>query len=122
MFEMVSKINIEVVNFTNVNRRKINGNIFSVLKYLKVLDLTGNPQIRPMIVEILISLRCTAIEELYLAGTCIGVNDTIDQVLENLQYLHIRVLSLDRNQIHEMQHVFKRLPHIENFTVMHNRE
>ena len=74
-----------------------------------------------MIVAILISLRHTAIEELYLAGTCIGVNDTIDQVLGNLQYLHIRVLSLDRNQIHEMQYVFKRLPHIENFTVTHNQ-
>ena len=121
MFDSVSNIAIEVVNFTNVNLMKINGSMFSALKFLKVLDLTNNPQLQKITIDIAQSLEPT-IQELYLTQTCLGTTGSVAYVIEKLIGKNITVLALDWNQIHTMgqSHVFDRLPNLENLTLTHN--
>ena len=124
MFDFVSNITIQSVNFTNVNLTKFNGSIFSVLKSLEVLDLTNNPQLQQITVDIALALRKTSIRELYLAKTCLGKPGTISvaDVIRNLKGTNITVLALDWNEIHNMGEsvIFDRLPKLEILTVTHN--
>ena len=121
MFNFVSNLDIEVVNFTNVNLRTINGSMFAVLKSLRVLDLTNNPQLKNITVDIAQSLYHT-IQELYLTQTCLGTTSSVANVIKNLMGKNITVLALDWNQIHTMgeSHVFDRLPNLKILTVTHN--
>ena len=123
MFDSVSNVAIQTVNFTNVNLTKINGSIFSVFKSLEVLDLTNNPQLRQITVDIALALQKTSIQELYLAKTCIGRSTTISvaDVIKNLKGTNITVLTLDWNEIHMGESViFDRLPNLEILTATHN--
>ena len=120
MFKTISDLHIELVNFTNVNAANMSRNVLSVLRFLKVLDLTNNPQLGQSITEVISSLRQTAIEELHLSGTCLGIYNVMDQVLNVLKDLHVKVLSLDNNLINDMQNVFKGFNSIETLTVTHN--
>ena len=122
MFDSVSKVAIEVVNFTNVNLTKINGSMFAALKSLKVLDLTNNPQLKQITEDISLALQQTSIQELYLAKTCLGRTGSVANVIENLMRANVTVLTLDWNQIHNMgqTHIFDRLPYLEVLTATHN--
>ena len=71
-FNSVSKLQIEMLNFTNVNIMQINGSIFSSLKFLRVLDLTNNCYLGLVVPYIVHSLRETKIEVLNLTRTCFG--------------------------------------------------
>ena len=121
MFDSVSNVAIEVVNFTNVNLTKINGSMFAALTSLQVLDLTNNPQLRQITVDIAQSLGHT-IRELYLTQTCLGTTGSVSDVIKNLMGKNITVLTLDWNQIHTIgqSHVFDRLPNLEILTATHN--
>ena len=121
MFDSVSNVAIEVVNFTNVNLTKINGSMFAALKSLKVLDLTNNPQMKQTTVDIAQSLGHT-VQELYLTLTCLGATGSVADVIENLTGKNITVLALDRNQIHTMDQwrVFDRLANLEILSATHN--
>ena len=122
MFDPVSKVAIEVVNFTNVNLTKINGSMFAALKSLKVLDLRNNPQLKQITEDISLALQQTSIQELYLAKTCLGRTGSVANVIENLMRTKVTVLTLDWNQIHNMgqTHIFDRLPYLEILTATHN--
>ena len=121
MFDSVSNVAIEVVNFTNVNLTKINGSMFAALTSLQVLDLTNNPQLRQITVDIAQSLGHT-IRELYLTQTCLGTTGSVSDVIKNLMGKNITVLTLDWNQIHTIgqSHVFDRLPNLEILTATLN--
>ena len=121
MFDSVSNVAIEVVNFTNVNLTKINGSMFAALTSLQVLDLTNNPQLRQITVDIAQSLGHT-IRELYLTQTCLGTTGSVSDVIKNLMGKNITVLTLDWNQIHTIgqSDVFDRLPNLEILTATHN--
>ena len=121
MFDSVSNVAIQIVNFTNVNLMKINGSMFSALKLLEVLDLTNNPQLKNTTVDIARALSHT-IQELYLAKTCLGTTGSVPDVIRNLMGKNITVLTLDWNQIHKMgeSHIFDRLPNLEILTLTHN--
>ena len=95
------------------------------MKSLRVLDFTNNPQAGESLIKITSTLDQTSIEELYLENTCLGLrtpdqNLIINEVLVNLQTTKIRILSLDRNYIHEMKSVFHFIRSIENLTVTNN--
>ena len=121
MFDSVSNVAVELVNFTNVNLTKINGLMFAALTSLQVLDLTNNPQLKNITVDIAQSLGHT-IRELYLTQTCLGTTGSVADVIGNLKGKNITVLTLDWNQIHTMgqSHVFDELPNLEILTVTHN--
>ena len=121
MFDSISNVAIQTVNFTNVNLTKINGSMFGALKSLEVLDLTNNPQLKNITVDIAGNLSHT-IQELYLAKTCLGKTGSVADVIGNLTGKNITVLTLDWNQIHKMgeSHVFDRLPNLEILTLTHN--
>ena len=120
MFSSISNLNITAVNFTNVNVKNISEKVFPTLKSLRVLDFTDNPLARDSLIRITSTLNETSIEELYLENTCIGIHDAINQILDNLGDTKIKVLSLDRNNIHNMKGFCSSLPHIENLTITHN--
>ena len=122
MFDSISNVAIETVNFTNVNLTKIKGSIFAALKSLEVLDLTENPKLQQITKDIALALQNTSIRELYLAKTCIGATGSVADVIKNLKGTNITVLTMDWNQIHNMgqSHIFKRLPNLEVLTVTHN--
>ena len=65
-FNSVSKLQIEMLNLTNVNIMQINDSIFSSLKFLRVLDLTNNCYLGLVVPYIVHSLRETKIEVLNL--------------------------------------------------------
>ena len=76
-------------------------------------------------IQITLTLDQTSIEELYLENTCLGLrtadqNLIINEILVNLQTTKIRILSLDRNYIHEMKSVFHYINAIEKLTVTNN--
>ena len=120
MFSSISNLDIETVNFSNVNVKQAGEKVFSTLKSLRVLDFTNNPQARDSLIKISSTLSNTSIEELYLENTCIGIHDAVNQILDNLGDTKIKVLSLDRNDIHNMKSICGSLPHIENITISHN--
>ena len=78
MFSSISNLNVKAINFSSVNVRNISGNVFSIVKSLRVLDFTNNPQAGESVIKISSTLYQTSIEELYLENTCIGLR-TPDQ-------------------------------------------
>ena len=120
MFSSISNLNIETVNLTGVNVVKSSEKVFSKLKSLRVLDFTNNPLARESLLKVTLKLGNTSIEELYLDNTCLGVSDSVNQVVKNLEEMNIKILSLNRNSIHGMNSIFSSLPQIENLTVTHN--
>ena len=123
MFNYISNVAIESINFTNVNMANISGSIFSTLKSLRVLDLTNNPQLKKITEDIALALRQTPIRELYLTKTCLGgKTGSVVNLIENLKGTNISVLTLDFNQIHNMGQsvIFDRLPKLKTLTVTHN--
>ena len=120
MFFAISSLDIKTVNFSNVNVKQASEKVFSTLKSLRVLDFTNNPQARDSLIKISSTLGETSIEELYLENTCIGIHDANNEILDNLGDTKIKVLSLDRNDIHNLKSICASLPHIENLTVTHN--
>ena len=120
MFKAVSNLKIEVVNFTNVNIGIIEGKVFSVLSHLKVLHLTNNPRLTNQTVDISLALKQTAIEELNLSYTCLGITESIDPIMVNLRDTNIKNIFLDSNEIHIMGRVFSHIPSIEVFSFNYN--
>ena len=122
MFSAISNVNIKTINFTNVNVGSISEKVFSSLRSLRVLDFTNNPQARDSLVSVSLTLNQTSIEELYLENTSLGKYLTINHVLENLNGTNIKILSLDRNNIHflDFSLIIFGLPLLETFTVTHN--
>ena len=120
MFSSISNLNIETVNLTGVNVVKASEKVFLKLKSLRVLDFTNNPEARESLLKVTLTLSNTSIEELYLDNTCLGVSDSVNQVVRNLEKMNIKILSLNRNSIQGMNSVFSSLLQIENLTVSHN--
>ena len=120
MFHSVRHSSLEVLNFTNVNVTQINGQIFSILPHLKVLDLTNNPLLKSATENITYYLKNTSIAELYLTHTCLGVTASTDKVIDNLRDTKIKVLTFDSNQISKMGVLFGKLPYLEMFTIANN--
>ena len=120
VFSSIANLNVTTVNFTDVNVKNISEKVFPKLKSLRILDFTDNPLARDSLIKITSTLGETSIEELYLENTCIGIHDAINQILDNLSDTKIKVLSLDRNNIHNMKGFCSSLPHIENLTITHN--
>ena len=122
MFSAISNVNIKTINFTNVNVGSISEKVFSSLRSLRVLDFTNNPQARDGLISVSSTLNQTSIEELYLENTSLGKLLTINHVLKNLNGTNIKILSLDRNNIHFLNFslIIFGLPLLETFTVTHN--
>ena len=120
IFSSISNLNVTTVNFTDVNVKDISEKVFPALKTLRILDFTNNPLARESLVKVTSTLNETFIEELYLENTCLGVLDSVNQVLKHLERMSIKILSLDSNNIHSMNSVFSSLPLIVNLTVTHN--
>ena len=59
-----------------------------------MLDLTNNPQLQKITVDIALALQKTSIRELYLAKTCLGKHETVSvaDVIKNLKGTNITVL------------------------------
>ena len=121
MFKAVSHLKIEVVNFTNVNIGTIEGKVFSVLPHLKVLHLANNPRLTNQTVDISLALKQTAIEELSLSHTCLGLNESIDPIMVNLRGTNIKNIFLDSNGIQTMRPFFAYIPSIEIFSFNNNK-
>ena len=68
------------------------------------------------------TLNQTSIEELYLENTTLGKFDVVNQILENLNGTSIKILSLDKNNIHKLNFslLIYGLPLLETFTVTYN--
>ena len=98
-FNSVSKLPIEMLNFTNVNITQINGSIFSSLKSLRVLDLTNNSMLTFIAADIVHGLRKTKIEVLNLTRTCFGAARQESIVMQKLKETRIKVLVVDWNKI-----------------------
>ena len=122
MFSSISNLKIKTINFTNVNVESISEKVFSSLRSLRVLNFTNNPQARDSLISVSSTLNQTFIEELYLENTSLGKYLTINHVLENLNGTNIKILSLDRNNIHFLNFslIIFGLPLLETFTVTHN--
>ena len=125
MFSSISKLDVRTVNFSSVNVVEASGQVFSAVKSLRVLDFTNNPRVGESVIQITLTLDQTSIEELYPENTCLGLrtpdqNLIINEILVNLQTTKIRILSLDRNYIHEMKSVFHYIHAIEKLTVTNN--
>ena len=122
MFSSISNLKIKTINFTNVNVEWISEKVFSSLRSLRVLDFTNNPQARDALVSVSLTLNQTSIEELYLENTSLGKFRTVNHVLQNLNGASIKILSLDRNNIHRLDFslIIFGLPLLETFTVTHN--
>ena len=119
-FNSVSKLPIQMLNFTNVNITKINGSIFSSLKSLKVLDLTNNSKLAFIVKDICLALRQTKIEVLNLTRTCFGAAKQEKIVMQHLNQTKIKVLALDWNEIRSVGSIFSILPDLEEFTMTNN--
>ena len=119
-FDSVSKLQIETLNFTNVNITRINGSIFSSLKSLRVLDLTNNSMLAFIVKDICSGLRQTKIEILNLTRTCFGAAKQENMVMQQLNQTKIKVLALDWNEIRSVGSIFSILPDIEEFTMTNN--
>ena len=122
MFSSISNLKIKTINFTNVNVGWISEKVFSSLRSLRVLDFTNNPQARDALANVSLTLNQTSIEELYLENTSLGKFGTVNHVLQNLNGASIKILSLDRNNIHflDFSLIIFGLPLLETFTVTHN--
>ena len=55
-----------------------------------------------------------------MINTYLGFNDAVEAVLDKLNGTNIKVLALDRNEIHEVKKLFIRLPQIEILTLANN--
>ena len=119
-FNSISKLPIEMLNFTNVNITKINGSIFSSLKSLRVLDLTNNSKLAFIVKDICFGLRQTKIEVLNLKHTCFGAAKQENLVMQQLNQTKIKVLALDWNEIRSVRSIFSILPDLEEFTMTNN--
>ena len=122
MFSSISNLKFKTINFTNVNVGLISEKVFSSLRSLRVLDFTNNPQARNCLVNVSLTLNRTSIEQLYLENTTLGKFRTVNHVLENLNGTNIKILSLDRNNIHRLNFslLIYGLPLLETFTITHN--
>ena len=122
MFSSISNLNISTVNLTNVNVSQMSDKVFSTLSSLRVLDFTNNPQARDSLKKISSTLNQTSIEELYMENTGLGYKAAVNQVMKNLNGMSIKILSLDRNNIHRFDFslIIYGLPVIESFTITHN--
>ena len=111
MFSSISKLDVKTMNFSNVNLSQASGQVFSTVRSLRVLDFTNNPRAGESMIQISSTLDQTSIEELYLENTCLGLRFSpqeiiVNSMLWNLRGTKIKILSLDRNFIHEMRSVF----------------
>ena len=120
MFQSIYGLHLKKLNLTNLNVNRISGCVFSRLVSLKNLDLSHNRRLVSNVVHVAHRLRNTSIEELYLTSTCLGINNALEGILANLNGTHVRVLALDQNEIHEVQSLFSRLPHIEILMLANN--
>ena len=123
MFSSISNLNVSTVNLTDVNvSQQASEKVFSILSSLRVLDFTNNPNSRESLEMISSTLNQTSIEELYMENTDLGYKATVNQVTKNLNGMSIKILSLDRNNIHILNFslIIYGLPLIETFTVTHN--
>ena len=126
MFSSISKLNVESFNFANVNVTEVSGQVFSTLRSLRVLDFSNNPLASQNVIQISDTLDQTSIEELYLENNCLGLKTPsqeiiLNRVMLNLNRTKIRILTLDRNYIHEMKSVFHYIRAIEILTITNNR-
>ena len=118
-FNSVSKLPIEMLNFTNVNITQINGSIFSSLKSLRVLDLANNSLLTFIVADIVHGLRKTKI--LNLTRTCFGAARQESIVMQKLKETNIKVLIVDWNEIRSPNDSFFHvLPNIEELSVRNN--
>ena len=120
LFDAVSDLKIESLNFTNVNIENINGSIFGTFKTLRILDLTNNYLLNKKTIEISEALKETEIEELYLTRTCVGAYRSEQDVIDNLDGTNVRILALDWNNIHSVGFIFSKLSNLEVLTLTHN--
>ena len=122
IFSSISHLDIKTVNCTNLNVNQIGDKVFSKLKSLKVLDFNNNPFARKALLNVSFTLNQTSIEELYLENTRLGVYGEVNEFLKNLNRTNLKILSLDRNNIHRFDFslIIFGLPLIESFTVTHN--
>ena len=126
MFSSVSELSIKVVNFKGVNISYVNGKAFTVLKSLKILDVSNNLTKHAICtcvhVHVSSGLNETSIEEVYLSRTCLGVSRAIPQLVSNLKGTNLKVLDLDWNDIHDMGQsvIFDSLPNLKILTLTHN--
>ena len=120
-FNSVSKLQIDMLNFTNVNITRINGSIFSSLKSLRVLDLTNNSMLTFIVADIVHALRKTKIEVLNLTRTCFGAARQESIVMQELKETRIKVLIVHWNEIRlPNDSFFNVLPNIEELSVRNN--
>ena len=120
MFQSFYGLQLEILNLTNLKIDRVSGAVFSRLASLRVLDLSNNPRLVSNVVDVAHGLRNTSIEELYMINTYLGFNDAVEAVLDKLNGTNIKVLALDRNEIHEVKKLFIRLPQIEILTLANN--
>ena len=120
MFQSTFGLSLKKLNLTNLNIKRISGDVFSGLASLKILDLSNNRKLVSNVVDVAHGLQNTSIEELYLTSTCLGINNVLEGILGHLSHTNIRVLALDQNEIHEVKSLFSRLPHIEMLMFANN--
>ena len=120
MFQSIYVLNLKNLNFTSLNIIKISGAVFSQLSSLRVLDLSNNPRLVSNAVDVARGLKNTSIKELYMISTCLGFDETVEPLLDQLSDTNITVLALDWNEIHNVHNVFRRLPNIETLTLSNN--